>query len=254
MIAGLQLYTLREFCKTQEDIANTLKKVREIGYQVVQISGIGPIDPKDLKKILDDLGIKAPTTHTPYQRIVNETEKVIEEHKILSAPYIVCPILPREMHNPEGYKKAGEELSRAAELMKKEGLTLLYHNHGIEFQRYDRKIGLEILFESAKPDLLGMEIDTYWVQYGGGDPAYWIEKFTNKMPICHFKDMGIKDNMQIMMPIGEGNLNWQAIVKACEKAGVTYAMVELDQCPLYPIWDAIKISLENMLSWGLTAS
>lgn len=252
MIAGLQLYTLREYCKTPKDIADSLKKVKEIGYNVVQISGIGPIDTKELKKMLDDLGMKAVTTHLPYQRIINETEEVIEEHKILSATYVVCPGLPRELHNAEGYKKVAGELNRAGEVMKKEGLVLLYHNHGIEFERYNKKLGLEILFENANPDILGMEIDTYWVQYGGGDPAYWIEKFTNRMPICHFKDMGIKDNTQIMMPIGEGNLNWQAILKACEKAGVTYAMVELDQAPLYSIWDAIKISLENMKSWGIT--
>ncbi|HOQ67829.1 MAG TPA: sugar phosphate isomerase/epimerase [Candidatus Atribacteria bacterium] len=252
MIAGLQLYTLREFCKAPQDIVDSLKRVKEIGYQFVQVSGVGPIDTKELKKILDDLGIQAPTTHQDYNRIIEETEEVIEEHKILSAPYVVCPGLPRELHNAEGYKKVAEEFNKVGEIMKKEGLTLLYHNHGIEFEKYDKKLGLEILFEHADPDILGMEIDTYWVQYGGGDPAYWIERFSNKMPICHLKDMGIKDNQQVMMPIGEGNLNWPAIVKACEKAGVIYAMVELDQSPLYPIWDAIKISLEHMLSWGLT--
>lgn len=252
MIAGLQLYTLREFCKTPQDIVDSLKRVKEIGYQFVQVSGVGPIDTKELKKILDDLGIQAPTTHQDYNRIIEETEEVIEEHKILSAPYVVCPGLPRELHNAEGYKKVAEEFNKVGEIMKKEGLTLLYHNHGIEFEKYDKKLGLEIFFEHVDPDILGMEIDTYWVQYGGGDPAYWIERFSNKMPICHLKDMGIKDNQQVIMPIGEGNLNWPAIVKACEKAGVIYAMVELDQSPLYPIWDAIKISLEHMLSWGLT--
>ena len=134
MIAGLQLYTLREFCKTPQDIVDSLKRVKEIGYQFVQVSGVGPIDTKELKKILDDLGIQAPTTHQDYNRIIEETEEVIEEHKILSAPYVVCPGLPRELHNAEGYKKVAEEFNKVGEIMKKEGLTLLYHNHGIELK------------------------------------------------------------------------------------------------------------------------
>jgi len=254
MIIGLQLYTMREFCKTPEEILETLKKARDVGYRVVQVSGIGKIDTKELKKMLDDLGIKAPTTHQSYSRLINETEKVIEEHKILEAPYVVCPGLPMELHNPDGYKKVAEELSRIGEIIKKEGLTLLYHNHGIEFERYDGKTGLEILFENAKQDILQVEIDTYWVQYGGGDPAYWISRFPNKMSICHFKDMGIKGNRQVMMPIGTGNLNWIRIIEACNRVGTEYAMVELDQSPLYPIWEAVKISFENMKNLGLSVS
>ena len=97
---------------------------------------------------------------------------------------------------------------------------------------------------------LDSEIDTYWVQYGGGDPSYWIEKFTGRITEIHFKDMGIIDNKQVMPPIGEGNLNWKEIVDACRKADVKYCLVEMDTSTIDP-FEALKISLENMKSWGI---
>ena len=250
MVIGMQLYTLREYCKTPSDIAKTLKKVSDIGYRVVQISGIGEIDLKELKKILDDNNLYACSFHAGYDDLIKNTEKIIENHLFLGAKIPVCPWLPIEPRNENGYKTACEEFNRIGGKMKKAGLTLAYHNHGIEFEKYGEKTGLEIIFSETKSENLSSEIDTYWVQYGGGDPAYWIEKI-KRVPLIHFKDMGIKDNKQVMVPIGQGNLNWKAIIEACNKVGTKYAIVEMGDSPLYPIFENIKISFENMKSWGL---
>jgi len=251
LIAGVQLYTLRDFCKSVSDTSNTLKKVKKIGYNVVQVSGISePKDVKELKKILDDNGLISCSTHTGYERIVNETEKVIEEHKILGCEGIVCPILPSELHNKEGYIKVGNEFKKIIPIIKKNGFILAYHNHGIEFEKYNGKIGLEILLETCQE--LEPEIDTYWVQYGGGDPSYWIDKYSKRISEVHFKDMGIIQNKQVMPPIGEGNLNWKKIVESCKNSRVKYCLVEMDTCTIDP-FDALKISLENMKKWGIGA-
>ncbi len=249
LIAGVQMYTLREYCKTPSDSAKTLKKVREMGYKVVQVSGMAePKDMKEMKKILDDNGLYACSTHTAYQRIIDQTDKVIEEHKILGCEAIVCPGLPGELHNGEGYRKVANDFSKVMGKIKKSGLVLAYHNHGIELERYNGKAGLEILMENC--DGLHSEIDTYWVQYGGGDPAEWIEKFTGRCSQLHYKDMGIIKNKQVMPPIGEGNLNWKRILKASVDAGAKYCLVEMDT-PTIDAFEALKKSLENMLSWGI---
>jgi len=86
-----QLYTLRDYLQTPEDIAKTLAKVRKIGYRMVQLSGLGKIEPKELKKILDGEGLVGNSTHIDLGRLMNETGRVIEEHKILGAEYAVCP-------------------------------------------------------------------------------------------------------------------------------------------------------------------
>jgi len=248
LVAGLQMYTLRDFCKTPEDIAKTLEKVSKIGYKVIQISGMAPMDPKELKKILDDNGLYACSSHTGYQEIVNEIGKVIDQHKILGCEGIICPGLPGEFHNKEGYIKVAKDFEKVIIKIKENGLILGYHNHGIEFERYDGKTGLEILMENCSG--LEVEIDTYWVQYGGGDPCFWIEKFSGRVSETHFKDMGIIKNSQVMPPIGEGNLNWGKIVKACKKAKVKYCLVEMDN-PTIEHFEAVKLSIENMKKFGI---
>ncbi|MCD6408491.1 sugar phosphate isomerase/epimerase [bacterium] len=250
MKAGVQMYTLREFCKTPKDTSETMKKVKEIGFNIIQASGITePKDPKELKKIADENGLTICSTHTSYQRIIEETEKVIEEHKILGCEAIICPGLPKELHNKEGYLKVAKDFEKVLPKIKENGLILGYHNHGIEFERYDGKTGLEILIENCEG--LEAEIDTYWVQFGGGDPSFWIERFSGRVSETHFKDMGIIDNQQVMPPIGEGNLNWKRIVESCKKAGVRYCLIEMDRSTIDP-FESLKISLENMKKWSIS--
>ena len=248
---GAQLYTLRDYMKTPTDIAKTLRALRKIGYEAVQVSGIGPIAPRDLKKMLDGEGLVACATHTGYDELVKETERVIEEHKMLGASHVACPGLSPEYHNGEGYRTVARELSKVGKVLKAHGITLSYHNHGIEFEKYGDRIGLEILYEESEPDCLQAEIDTYWVQYGGGDPAAWCRKLAGRLPLLHLKDMGIQDNKQIMMEVGEGNLDWGAILKACKAAGTEWYLVEQDVCQRHPL-ESLKISLENMKGMGLS--
>lgn len=247
---GAQLYTLRDYMKTAQDIARTLHELSKIGYQAVQVSGIGPIEPRELKKILDDEGLFVSATHVGYERLVGDIESVIEEHKILEAPHVACPGLPSELHNGEGYKKAAGELSKVGKTLKENGLTLSYHNHHLEFEKYGDKIGLEILFDASDPEYLQAEIDTYWVQYGGGDPVAWCRRLKGRLPLLHLKDMGVKEGKQIMTEVGEGNLNWEAILRACQEAGTQWYLVEQDVCQRYPL-ESLRISLMNMRKMGL---
>ena len=250
LIAGLQMYTLREFCKNPEDIAQTLEKVSKIGYRVIQVSGMAPMEPVEMKKILDDNGLSACSTHIGYDRIVSDIDRVIEEHKILGCDAVICPGLPGELHNGEGYMKVAKDFERVMPKIKENGLILGYHNHGIELERYNGKCGLEILLGNC--DSLEAEIDTYWIQFGGGDPAEWIEKFSGRVSEVHFKDMGIIENKQVMPPIGAGNLNWEKILSVCKIAGTKYCLVEMDTPTIDP-FEAVRISLENMKNWGIEA-
>lgn len=249
-IAGAQLYTIREHAKTPADIARSLARVSRIGYRAVQVSGIGPIAPAELKKILDGEGLEAAATHTPYDRLTGETAAVIEEHRTLGAGYVACPGLPAELHNADGYRRVAAELSRVGEEMAAHGLKLGYHNHSVEFQKYDGRVGLEILLTEADPRYLEAEIDTYWVTHGGGDPAAWCRRYRDRLTLVHLKDMVIQDRTQIMAEVGEGNLNWPEIIAACREAGTRYFMVEQDRCQRDP-FESLRISLENMRAMGI---
>lgn len=250
MKIGLQLYSVREFCKTEEDLATTLLRVAKIGYRYVQVSGILPLSAEVLRKLLDDAGLTACSTHEPYEKIIHETSLVAEYYHTLGADVVACPGLPQNLHCAEGYETAGEQLDIAGKKLSEAGLSLVYHNHAIEFTRYEKRTGYEILLDPNKRSYLGTELDTYWVQFGGADPAQWIEWAAGRAPLCHFKDMTFKDT-QVMVAVGEGNLNWPRILDACHKAGTKYALVELDSSPLLPLWESLEISFTTMKSWGL---
>jgi len=247
---GLQMYTLRQFCATPDDAARTLERVAKIGYRTVQISGICAMKAADLRKILDANGLSACSTHTGYEAIVKETDRIVEEHRTLGCEAVVCPGLPGELHNDRGYRTVAAAFSAVLPKLRSAGLILGYHNHGAELARYDGKTGLEILLDGCPG--MEAEIDTHWIQFAGGDPAAWIARCAGRASEVHFKDMGIENGKQTMPPIGAGNLNWPAIVAACRTAGTRFALVEMDTWTIEP-FEAVRISFENMRSWGLSA-
>lgn len=249
-VIAVQLYTLRNFTKTPKDIIETLKKVKKIGYDIVQVSGMGPIAPEELKKILDGEGLKICVTHTPFERILNETEKVIYEHNLWECSYVAPGVAPEKYRNKDGYFQFAKDAEEVGKKLSKYGIHLAYHNHSFELERYNTMTGLDIIYENTDLEYLKAEIDTYWIQHGGADPAEWILKLKGRVPLVHLKDMTIKDNKQIMAEVGEGNLNWKNILSACKKSGVEWYIVEQDECYRDP-FESLKISLENLHKMGI---
>jgi len=134
--------------------------------------------------------------------------------------------------------------------MKERGLTFGYHNHSFELEKFDGKTGLEILYGESDPDVFTAEIDTYWIQHGGGDPAAWIRRVAGRSPLVHLKDMVMRGSEQLMAEVGEGNLNWPAILEACREACVEWYIVEQDVCQRDP-FESLGISLRNLQAMGL---
>ena len=154
-----------------------------------------------------------------------------------------------EYRNLEGYHRFAREASEVAEALAGAGLTFSYHNHDFELERYGSKTGLEILIDESD-SRLDFEIDTYWVQHGGGDPAAWIRRVSGRIPLVHLKDMTVKGGQVRMAEVGEGNLNWPAILEACREAGVEWYIIEQDICDRDP-FESLAISLKNVKAMGL---
>ena len=225
-----QLYTVREYLKTPKDIAASLKKVKKIGYGSVQLSGLGPIDQKELKAMLDEIGIIASSTHEPGNEILDEPGKVADRLNDLGVAYIVYPYPSGIDFSSAGSVKAfAKKLDRAGAVLRKAGITLTYHNHHIEFRKVGGKVILEMIYDLTDPQNLQAEIDTYWVQAGGADPLAWVKRMKGRLPLLHMKDMGISsETKQIFEEIGQGNLSWEPIVKAAKSGGCKWYIVEQD--------------------------
>lgn len=240
-----QLYTCRDLLKTPTDIAATLRRLREVGYTAVQVSGMGPIPEEELNKILDGEGLVCCATHEGANVILDETAKVIERLQKLRCTYTAYPF-------PAGVDLSSEEavdglitkLEAAGAAMAAAGLTLCYHNHHQEFRKLGGKTILDRIYDNTTPKHLQGEPDTFWVQYGGGDNVEWCEKLAGRLPLLHLKDYEVNaENSHAFCEIGKGNLNFKKIIAAAEKSGCQWFIVEQDTCPGDPV-DSLRQSFD----------
>jgi len=242
---ALQLYTLRDSLKTPPDVAATLRRVREIGYRAVQASGLGPIEPGELREMLDGERLTLCATHESADEILDAPERVVDRLGALGCDLSAYPYPRGVDFSSEGsVQELIQKLNRAGEVFHKAGMTLCYHNHQHEFRKLGGSLVLERIYAETDPKHLQGEIDTYWVQYGGGDPVSWCEKLSGRLPIVHLKDYRVNaDNQPTFAEVGSGNLNFKAIVAAAEGAGCRWFAVEQDTCEGDP-FESVRESLE----------
>ena len=247
---AVTLFTLRDYTQTPAGIAETLHKVKAIGYDSVQLSALGPIDPRELKSMLDGEGMSVCATHVGLERLQQETGAVIDEHHLWGCPNAAIGALSNDWRTAEGYARFAREGSRIARRLVEAGITFSYHNHWWEFDQLDGRTRFDILFEESEASLLA-EIDVCWAQRGGADPTATIRKLVGRQRIIHFKDMVIKEGQPVTVEVGEGILSWPAIVQACREVGIQWYIVEQDYCQRDP-FESIAISLRNLRAMGLS--
>jgi sugar phosphate isomerase/epimerase len=240
-------FTIRDFIKTPEDFRTSMKKLADIGYQAVQISGMAPdvMPAEEIVAVCAENGLTICATHEPSQTVLDEPEEVVERLKNLGTKYTAYPY-PRDvdMRNPEDVATLIKKLDNAGKVLREAGQVLTYHNHALEFVKLDGRPVLQHIYDRTDPINLQAEIDTYWVQLGGGDPVEWCKMMNNRLPLLHLKDVGLgTDNSTTMVEIGNGNLNFKAIVAAAEASGCEWFIVEQDRCPGNP-FDSLKQSFD----------
>lgn len=225
-----QLYTVRDWLKTPKDIASSLSRIRKIGYESVQLSGLGPIETDALKKILSDEGLSASSTHEDSNQILEDPAGVAKNLKALGCTLTAYPF-PRDISfgSLKEVKDFAARLNNSGRVLHEEGITLAYHNHNIEFVRVENRPILEILYDETDPKYLQGEIDTYWVQAGGANPVEWCAKLKGRLPLLHIKDFGVNAERQgVFREIGQGNLDWPLIIRTAEESGCSWFIVEQD--------------------------
>ncbi len=246
---GLQLYSVRN--EMEKDFAGTLKRVAEMGYDGVEFAGLFGHSASEIKALLEKNGLAAVSAHVPLAEMLEDMDKVIATYKEIGCKYIAIPYV-EEKYRP-GRPDYGETLATIAQLGKKcseNGIVLMYHNHDFEFVKVDGKYGLDIMYETVPAEYLQTELDTCWVNVGGEDPAKYIEKYSGRTPVVHLKDfvmkgkekpkklyalIGIDDDGEqaseedfSFKPVGSGVQDMPEIIKASEKSGAEWLIVEQD--------------------------
>jgi sugar phosphate isomerase/epimerase len=242
---GAQLYTVREFTQTYDGLARSLEKIAQIGYPSVQVSAIGAIDPHQVIKLCQENNLVIASTHMAWDQFLKKLDELIEIHRLWNCSHPAIGGLPGDYFSLEGLQRFQDELQSVVERLSQAGMDFSYHNHNHELVRYNGKTWLACLYENISPQILKAEIDTYWIQAGGGDPAEWIRRCAGREPLLHLKDMSItSEREQRMAEIGEGNLNWPAIIKAAKEGGVEWYLVEQDTCYGRDPFESLTISFQ----------
>ena len=242
---ALQLFTLRDYLDNPEKLPVSLKKVYDIGYRSVQLSGACSLPAKEMKKRMDDAGLACISTHHHSMKILDKPLEVAEYLHELGADSTAYPYpLDLKIDTSADIKKLAKRLNESGRILREEGITLTYHNRHIDFRKFDGQVMLDIIYNETNPDYLQAEIDTYWVQYGGGNPVVWCQKLKNRLPLIHLKDYGLNKNNEIeTVEIGYGNLDWNQIIAAADEAGCRWFIIEQDTSSRDP-FESIRMSLD----------
>ena len=248
MEIGAQFFTLREFCKDTDSFAESLKKVADIGYRCVQISGTCEFEPRWLAQQLEKNGLRCVVTHTAPAKLMADPVQVAKDHTVFGCDNVGLGYYKFEPENPQGdYAYYLQTYKPVAAAMKENGKYFMHHNHSYEFRKVDGKLVIERLAEDFSADELGFILDTYWVQKAGGDPAAWIEKLAGRLPVIHLKDYLFDASMAV---IGEGNINFDRVFEKAEAAGTRYMLVEQDNCNGEDPFDCLKRSYAYLKACG----
>ncbi len=249
MTLGAQFFTLREHCQTLDDLALSLRKVADMGYTTVQISGTCPYEADWMKQELDRNGLTCALTHIPIPELTEHTGETIAKHHAIGCERIGLGYYPFDNSNPDtSFDHFIEVYADVARKIREGGRYFMYHNHDQEFRRMDGQLILERLAERIPAEDMGFTLDTFWVQAGGGDPAQWLEKLAGRIPCIHLKDYAYGRKMAV---VGEGNLNWDRILKKAEASGTRYLLVEQDDCYGEDPFDCLRRSYEYLKAQGL---
>ncbi|MBQ8178806.1 MAG: sugar phosphate isomerase/epimerase [Clostridia bacterium] len=225
---GSQLYTYRNLLKTAEDIDAVFGRIASYGCTVAQWSGVKvAIDPKEVKRIGDEHGIEVALSHTPFDRIVGDTDRVAEEHLLMGAHTVGLGMMASEYSS--SYDKLMEFIDIVNEVsikLKPYGLKFGYHNHAKEFKKMGDKLIIEHLRDGSDMEFI---FDTFWCRYAGHNPSEWLENLSGRVTDIHLKDWKWAPfKLPRFQDIGKGKLDFVDILSSAEKAGTKYAYIEHD--------------------------
>jgi sugar phosphate isomerase/epimerase len=242
---ALQPYTVRD--EMSNDYFGTLTKVAEVGYQGVELSPPPEgISIADLKNHLSSIGLRVIGAHASLEQLTGGFAGLVDYLHDVGGKYVG---LSQRYASRQEVLESANLFNRIGEHCHKEGIQFLYHNHNWEFTRYDGEYAYDTLLRETDPELVKMELDTYWVKRGGEDPADYLNRLHGRCPLLHIKDVEDSEE-QFFAEIGEGTLDWDAIFRAAEAAGTEWLVVEQDRSRR-PIFESIAISFRNLQKMGV---
>ncbi|MBI5799798.1 MAG: sugar phosphate isomerase/epimerase [Verrucomicrobia bacterium] len=235
---GLQLYSLRGIAT--QNPPKALAQTKAFGLTLVETAGTYNLPPEKLKELLAEHGLKPVSGHFPYDRWKAEPEKVLAEAKAIGLQYAGCAwITHKAPFSEAATRDAIAVFNKAGELGARQGIKVFYHAHGFEFQKHGDSTLMDLLIQETNPKHVSFQMDVLWVVLPGHDPVQWLKKYPGRWELMHLKDLkkGVKTgdlsgktDVSNDVPLGTGQMNWPAILKAAKESGVKFYFIE-DESP-----------------------
>lgn len=261
---AVQVYSVRD--DAAADFKGTLQKLKDMGYDGVELAGLYGQTPAQVRAALDEVGIPAISAHVPYVELLADPEGTLAAYKEIGCQYIAFPYLNDDVrHGTPVFEETLKNMRHICEVAKEMGLTMLYHNHDFEFiQMENGQYGLDYMYDAIPADLLQTELDTCWVNIGGEVPAEYIRKYAGRCPVVHLKDfykegpaanmyelIGLASNKKAtgvfeFRPVGHGLQDMPSIIKAAEESGAKWLVVEQDRSECRTPLEAVQMSIEYL--------
>ena len=256
---SLQMYTMRNFTKTPDELKATLEKLKEIGFSMLQYSIPDSFKASDVKKLFDEYKIKNDSLFCPCLKIEERTSDIIEMCEIFDTDYVRIDSIPNGLAStPAGYKMFAHYLNESTTDLKKHGKKLLYHFHAFEFIRFQDTTGIEIILDESDPEVIQILPDTHWIHSGGKSITDFLDKYKDRYDYVHTKDFAIgkigptwESRPIEFAPVGEGNLQWQEIISLCKNNNVKSYAIEQDDCYGRDPFECVKSSFDFLKQMGV---
>lgn len=276
-LIGIQMSTIKD--KIEELGAyGTLKACAELGYHCVEVSQI-PMTPENvegMRKASEEFGVKIAACSAalepmvpgmPGEYLVSDFDKIVADCKTLNCDMLRIGMLPMTCMGSR--EKAIEFVKRADEMalrLKEHDIDLYYHNHHVEFTKYDGEYLLDIIKDTTKH--MGFELDVHWIQRGGENPVNFIKKYAGRIRLLHLKDyrigevkipegdftvekfMSAFNNIVEFAEVGEGSLPVKECIEAGLEGGSEYFLIEQDTTYGRDPFESLKISRDNLIRLG----
>lgn len=256
---GLQLYTVKE--AANRDLLGTLKKLQAIGYREVETAGFYGKSGKEMRKILADHGMTAPSAHSSMGELQKNMQQLVDGAAEVGAKYLICSFPARPGHAPsasiakditlDDWKWNAEQLNKLGEAANKAGLQAGYHNHNMEFRSYNGVVAFDELLKWTDAKLVTIELDLAWVVTAGLDPTKYLKQHADRISLLHVKDVRkdavtTADELKTQtVEVGRGKIDWQRIFAACDPKYLKHYFVEQENFTGSSI-DAVRASFEYL--------
>lgn len=254
---GLQLYSVRD--RLPKDYEGTLHQLAAIGYQEVEAAGFFGHSPADVKKAMDQAGLRCVSAHYGMPELKTKLDDILHFGQGLGLKYVVCSVPmsphPQQAHGKNwedsikamtqaDWKWNAEQLNQIGEKTRAAGIQTGYHNHFLEFYKHDGFMGYDILLQATDPKLVTMEMDCGWVVVGGQRPEDYFRRYPDRFSMLHakqFKLQGWKPGTEpVATEMGSGSIDYKSIFAAAKHTSVRHIFIEQEGYPDMPEMQALK--------------